>query len=252
MHASILSGLLFATAIIASPVNQVSDVTDVSDVTKVADGDLLSKIDSTNLTTEEWESKLLAAGFLLETPEIDYDFLNFTPTAEPLAPSKRQACHSSSIVVDTVQQFVDWDVQMSPVVCASVPMTVSVAQGFSVSNTVSVSAGLDLTFVKDRLKSSLGINYSKSWTTAYTVTVTATVPVGQCGTLIWKPTTIRRYGSVYEGCPGSLRKTGTFMADEHPSAAFEGFSWIGGARGFCSKPGDNPPLSRCQGSGYFI
>lgn len=207
------------------------------------------------LNASVWESQLVEAGYLLEPPALDYEWLSFKPQenlTEHVALAKRQNCYNRALVTDTTQHFVDWDVQMSPVVCAVGPMTISVTEGYSVANSVSVSAGMDYTWIADKLKSTFGVNFQRTWTTTTSVAVGGTVPNGNCGCMIWKPLTTRRYGSVYEGCIGALKKTGTFMADDRGTGSYNGVQWISGARSLCYKKGKNPPLSRCQGGGYFV
>uniref|UniRef100_A0A0D2XF74 Uncharacterized protein n=1 Tax=Fusarium oxysporum (strain Fo5176) TaxID=660025 RepID=A0A0D2XF74_FUSOF len=147
--------------------------------------------------------------------------------------------------------FVDWDVQMSPVVCAVGDMDISVSSGYSVANTVGGSAGVDLTFVKDKLAGSLGINYSRTWTTQTSVITKATIKDGQCGVMITKPLTTRRSGRQFRGCIGSATEVGTWYADSRGEGSYNGITWIEGAISACAKPGSNPPLSRCNGQGNF-
>jgi len=249
MFRQYISAALLVVASNASPITS----TDVS----VNANNIMGSPDEFGADFNEtaWQEKLVAAGVSLVTPEIDYDWLNYTAPAEHLehaARAKRQDCHNTALVVDKTETFTDWDVQMSPVVCAVGPMTISVADGYSVSNSMSVSAGLDFNFIKDKLGGSLGIDFSRTWTTTATITVGGTVPDGNCGVMIWKPTTTRRYGSVMEGCIGDLKKTGTFVANDRGSGQYAGVQWIAGARSLCVKPGNNPPLSLCQGSGNFI
>lgn len=184
------------------------------------------------------------------------EWLNFTRTPdilEHMALAKRQSdCWNQASVVEKTETFTDWDVQMSPVVCAVGPATITITDGYSVSNSVSVSAGLDLKIIKEKLSSTLGIDFSKTWTSTAAIAVAMTVPDAHCGVMIWKPTTTRRYGSVMEGCVGALKKTGTFVADDRGTGSYNGIDWIAGARSLCAKPGNNPPLSRCQGSGNFV
>lgn len=202
--------------------------------------------------TSDWESHIKAQGWLLEPPEIDYEFLNFTPSAEDLALVKRGDCDNTVLITQRTETFVDWDVQMSPVICANGDMTVAITEGYSVSNSVSVSAGLDVTFIAEQLRGSLGIDYTRTWTTSALTAVTGTVKDKECGCMIWKPMTSRRYGNVMKGCIGALRKVGTFQADNRGEASYNGMRWVAGARSMCRKPGNNPPLSRCQGGGNFI
>ncbi|PSN69495.1 hypothetical protein BS50DRAFT_522086 [Corynespora cassiicola Philippines] len=234
---SLSLGLLLAVAS-ASPL-----IGDVAELTSLP----------SNVT--DWEEQVVAMGYSLEPPEIDHEFLNFTLSKEDeehVALAKRQNCYNRAVVTETTQNFVDWDVQMSPVVCAVGAMTINVLEGYSVSNGVSVSAGMDYTWIADKLKSSFGVDFTRTWTTTTSITTTGTVPDGNCGCMIWKPLTTRRYGSVMEGCIGNLKKTGTFMADDRGNGQYNGVKWIAGARSMCYKRGTNPPVSRCQGSGNFI
>ncbi|KAF9699529.1 hypothetical protein EKO04_002488 [Ascochyta lentis] len=256
MIGSLYCALLLAVATSATPLTAQHDI-DIGDV-KVASNTVLNLEDGLNhegINASAWESQLVAAGFLLEPPETDHEWLNFTPTpedAEHVALAKRQDCINRALVTDKTQNFVDWDVQMSPVICANGPMTVSVTDGYSVANSITVSAGMDYTWIADKLKSNFGVNFQRTWTTTATVAVGGTVPDGNCGCMIWKPLTTRRYGSIYEGCVGALKKTGTFMADDRGTGSYNGIQWISGARSLCYKKGSNPPLSRCQGSGNFV
>ncbi|KAF9770787.1 hypothetical protein IL306_011606 [Fusarium sp. DS 682] len=202
-----------------------------------------------------WEKLLESEGVDPNTPEIDHDWLKFDAKAVgPRDLEERQSCAAtSSYVTDTRQRFVDWDLQMSPVVIGAGRdgIAVSVASGFSVSNSVSVSAGLDLTAVKDRIGAAFGIDYSRTWTTQATVTVRGTVYPGEVGVVVTKPWTNRRYGREFRGCVGSMRQTGTFMADAHDEGSYEGVHWVSGGISMCIKNQGGLPLTRCNGGGAF-
>lgn len=105
--------------------------------------------------------------------------------------------------------------------------------------------------IKDRLSSSFGVDFSRSWTTSTLITNKGTVSPWNCGAMITKPLTTRRYGKIWKGCIGSLRQIGTFMADDRGTGSYNGVQWISGAVGWCEKRQNNPPLSRCSGSGNF-
>lgn len=78
---------------------------------------------------------------------MDHDFLNFTPPAEPLP--KRDDCEAVAYQqLGKPARFVDWDVQMSPILCGGGLMDLSVAEGYTISNTLGFSgsfmpSGLD-------------------------------------------------------------------------------------------------------------
>jgi hypothetical protein len=122
--------------------------------------------------------------------------------------------------------------------------------GYTVANSVSVSAGLDLTFVKDKVGSSVGIDYTRTWTTQTAVTVKGTVKDGYSGVMITKPIKTRNSGRVLKGCLGSQTQEGTFAADSFDDGSYAGVKWVSGAITMCTKK--EFPLSRCSGSGNFI
>ncbi|EFQ32699.1 hypothetical protein CGRA01v4_09367 [Colletotrichum graminicola] len=215
----------------------------------------------THVVTEDtWNLLLKTMNILPEPPAIDEEWLNFKPTEVDEVShntttelNKRDCSGDIQMIIDNNQRFVDWDVQMSPVVigAGSKGIDITIAKYWSVSNSIAVSAGLDFGLVKDRLKSTLGINYSKTWTTQQGYLIRGTVDDGYTGVVVSRPWTNRRYGRTYQGCPGNLRQTGTFMADSHEEGSYEGVSWVGGAITACLKAQRSIPLTRCQGSGEF-
>jgi hypothetical protein len=204
-----------------------------------------------------------AEGILSHRPEVNTTFLNQMPTstlttaqaaalkeAAEKAGNEKRCTSVTSAVTDSQSTFVDWDVQMSPVVAATAPTTsVTVSSGYSVSNSVTVGSGLDYTWVKDVLKTTLKIDYSHSWTTSYSASVTYVMSQGYHGTIVTNPTTHRRYGRILQGCVGAQAVKGTFMADNHDQGSYGGISWVAGAISLCQKK--ESPLTRCEGSGAF-
>ncbi|KAH0279174.1 hypothetical protein KCU91_g1915, partial [Aureobasidium melanogenum] len=210
----------------------------------------------------DWLASLEAAGVLLEKPAVDEAYLNATdvplgplgpfPTNETLG--KRQAsCDSTyAIITDTTQRFVDWDVQMSPVVCAVGDMDINVMKGYMVANSVTVSGGGSPTLIADKLTAQFGVSFSRTWTTQDSITTKGTVKDGNCGVMITRPLITRGYGRTMQGCPGSYKQIGTWMADEHGEGSYAGIDWVSGAISMCTKKQAAPPLTRCQGAGEFV
>jgi len=193
--------------------------------------------------------KLLAAqGHSLTAPEIEA----LGSAKSNVSMHARDDCDlTTAVITDKTQTFVDWDVQMSPVVIGSgAGMDVSVMSGYTVSNAVSVSAGLDISLIKDKLGGSLGIDYTRTWTTQTAVTVKGTVADGYSGVMITKPIKTRKSGRVLKGCLGSQTEAGTFSADSFEDGSYAGVKWVSGAITMCSKK--EFPLSRCSGSGNFV
>lgn len=142
---------------------------------------------------------------------------------------------------------------MSNVACAKQSdIVIDVSSGKSVTNTITVSVGLDPTVIKDWLKAGVGVDFSRSWTSSASNLNRATVLVGNCGAMVLNPLTTRRYGTVSQGCVGSSKQTGTFMADDRLSANFNGVSWTGGAVSDCQRKQSAPPMRRCNGSGNLV
>ncbi|KAF5242843.1 hypothetical protein FAUST_3109 [Fusarium austroamericanum] len=229
----------------------------------IDDSEVIVPVKDTAYVVKEdvYLAKLKAQGIKIGAPELDPKWVrrdinvNDLPERDEaaIAHDKRDDCSGTNyIVTDKTETFVDWDVQMSPVACAiGADMDISVSSGYTISNSVGGSAGTDLTFVADRLGASLGVNYSKTWTTLTSVVTKGTVKDGFCGTVITKPTTTRRSGRQFRGCIGSATEVGTWYADDRGHGSYNGITWIDGAISTCSKPGSNPPLSRCNGQGNF-
>ncbi|KAM0546658.1 hypothetical protein ACHAPJ_010796 [Fusarium lateritium] len=226
-------------------------------------GDVIVPVKGASYVVKEevYLAQLKAKGIKIGAPKLDPSWTSHNVTNLPKPENsksskgdldRRDGCDSTFyITTDKTETFVDWDVQMSPVLCAVADMDISVSSGYSVANTVGGSAGVDLTFVKDNLGGSLGINYSRTWTTQTSVMSKVTVKAGNCGVMITKPLTTRRSGRQFRGCIGSATEVGTWYADSRGEGNYNGIKWIEGAISACIKPGSNPPLSRCNGQGDF-
>ncbi|KLU85828.1 hypothetical protein MAPG_04848 [Magnaporthiopsis poae ATCC 64411] len=257
----ILACALAATAVAApTSENPASDV-----AAKLQPGEyMLIKGDQQEVANETTLHEYLKAqGIALERPEVDQEWLNFKPDPEAMAnlsapaltPRQSSCRTTTSIVVDKTERFQDWDVQMSPVVLGAGKEGIrcSIESGWTTTNSVQVSAGLDWTFIKDKLGSSFGINYSRSWSSSGSTSYSTVIHRGEAGTWTITPWTNRRYGRTFRGCPGSLVQTGTFMADSHEDGSYEGHKWVSGYISACIKkaPGRGQALTRCHGRGTF-
>ncbi|KAK2022107.1 hypothetical protein LX32DRAFT_645813 [Colletotrichum zoysiae] len=248
-----------SAAPVANPDVPATNVTEAAD-RNLRNGELVvyGAEGRTHIVTEDtWNLLLKTMDILPEPPAVDESYLNFKPV-EPEVPhnatlGKRDCSGDVQLVIDTTQRFVDWDVQMSPVVigAGSKGIDITIAKYWSITNTISVSGGIDFGLVKDRLGASLGIDYSRAWTTQQGYLIRGTIDNGYTGVVVSRPWTNRRYGRTFQGCVGNLRQTGTFMADSHEEGSYEGVSWVGGAITACIKRQRSIPLTRCQGSGEF-
>lgn len=179
---------------------------------------------------------------------------NIISTRDEHWDEKRECQVITSAVTDKTENFVDWDVQMSPVIHGvGARTTVTVTQGYSVTNGLTVGAGLDYTFVKDVLQGALKIDYSHSWTTTYQASMAYEVTAGYSGTIVTKPTVTRRSGRILKGCIGAQTSQGDFQATSHEEGQRGGLTWVQGNISLCQRQiADGAPLARCNGGGNFI
>ncbi|OLN87406.1 hypothetical protein CCHL11_09590 [Colletotrichum chlorophyti] len=199
---------------------------------------------------------LKSEGISLEAPEIDHDWLNFTaPDKIDANIEARDSCSNTvATVTDKTERFLDWDVQMSPVVigAGNTGIDMYISSGWSVSNAVTVSPGLSNGALKTYLGVSFGVDYTKTWTTTTTLQYKVTVLSGQAGVWVTQPWTTRRYGRQLRGCPGSFTTIGTWMADSHDDGSYGNAKWVSGIITSCIKGvPQNGGLTRCHGSGEF-
>lgn len=209
-----------------------------------------------NMST--WKAMVEAEGIMLKAPPLDPAYYNFTAPEEveedlsELSLEKRQCSRTTAIITDRTERFVDWDVQMSPVVCGNGgPMDVTVTSGFTVANTIEIQGGGEATFIADRLSASFGVSFSRTWTTQYSVATRTTVNDGECGVIVTNPLTTRRYGRTMRGCPGSYTQIGTWIANDRGRGSYSGVEWVSGSITTCRKRQASAPLTRCRGQGEF-
>ncbi|TDZ25960.1 hypothetical protein Cob_v000028 [Colletotrichum orbiculare MAFF 240422] len=173
------------------------------------------------------------------------------PLESRAAPIARRACNgreSSEFTVTSKADFLDWDVQISPVVGAQqAAVTISVSKGYTLTNTITVSAGISGAYSGIGL--SVGVDVSKAWATTDTTTFLYQIPVGQYGVIVSQPWTHRVYGDVYTACDETnWTKAGTFMASSHTSQSYGSFDWVTGVFRLCAN--EAYPVPFCNGNGF--
>ena len=162
-------------------------------------------------------------------------------------PAKQHLKRATSIIIPNPNsRFLGWDVQMSQVTKGA-PTTISVASGFSISNTISVGMSSTLTLVKDFLQVSMSVDYSQSWQTTQTQTITAEVPKDKYGAFVSNPWTNRASGNVWTGSIGGDGELSYYQADSFNSKQYDNMEWVDGVISLCT--GDEFPLKRCLGEG---
>ncbi|RKF61349.1 putative celp0028 effector like protein [Erysiphe neolycopersici] len=147
-----------------------------------------------------------------------------------------------------VETYVNWDVAMSGVIRAPphARATILVGSGYRISNSLSVNSPISLDVVQKYLTHSLGISYSKSWTTLYSSGYSFGVPPGKYGAIVSNPIATRHSGYMDIGCLGDSKRV-EFSGESYQSKGYSGLTWVDGIIGLCV--GDTYPLPRCFGNG---
>jgi hypothetical protein len=174
------------------------------------------------------------------------DAIHFSGNATKLPPTQRLKRDTSIIIPNPNSRFLGWDVQMSQVTKGA-PTTISVASGFSISNTISVGVSSTLTLVADFLQVSMSVDYSQTWQTTQTQTFTAEVPADKYGAFVSNPWTNRASGNVWTGTIGGEGELSYYQGDSFEAKRFDNMEWVDGVISLCT--GDEFPLKRCLGEG---
>ncbi|KAH6694819.1 hypothetical protein BKA61DRAFT_683515 [Leptodontidium sp. MPI-SDFR-AT-0119] len=164
------------------------------------------------------------------------------------APALHKRCDDITVFTPSpVQTFLGWDVLMSSVIHATgETATVAVTEGYSIANTVTVTAGLSAAIPQTFLTASFGISYAETWTSTYSASYTFGIPDGKYGAIVSNPYTTRHSGFVDTGCVGSATRA-YYQGDSYSSKASGGLSWVDGTISLCT--GDEFPLKKCLGEG---
>ncbi|KAH3968333.1 hypothetical protein HBH52_177960 [Parastagonospora nodorum] len=163
------------------------------------------------------------------------------------APLSRLRKRDDSIIIPNPNsRFLGWDVQMSQVVKGA-PTSISVSSGYSIGNSISVGAGVDLTLIKDFLSASMSTDYTHSWTSEQSQLFRADVPEGKYGAFVSNPWTNRASGNVWTGSIGGDGTLTPYQADSFDTKKFDAMEWVDGVISLCV--GDTFPLKRCVGEG---
>ncbi|PSN70128.1 hypothetical protein BS50DRAFT_662231 [Corynespora cassiicola Philippines] len=207
------------------------------------------------MSIEAYTAILKENGVSLDAPEVDHEFLAaFDADAANTTESslEKRQCSNTAMLITRTERFVDWDLQMSPVVIArNRDMTISITQTYTVTDTITVNGGFNPTVITGWLTATVGASVSRSWATATAIAIGGTVSAGSTGAMVVNPWKTRRYGQVLQGCIGSQRVVSTFMSDTFEQGSYNGVRWINGAITLCERRGALNQLPRCHGSGFL-
>ncbi|TPX13729.1 uncharacterized protein E0L32_005932 [Thyridium curvatum] len=172
-----------------------------------------------------------------------------TKDSNPVSLQPRRGCDKSTeIQVLSDTEFLNWDVPISPVVSSAGGQSASVAvsSGYTLSNTLTAGASLDIPLIKNLLSASLSVSYTETWTTQQSHTLTFNVPENMFGVIVSQPYVRRVQGNVFSGCTDNPSNN-TFMSDTYTSQAYKDLNWVKGVIRLCSS--DKYPIPYCIGEG---
>ncbi|KAM0356372.1 hypothetical protein HYE67_004938 [Fusarium culmorum] len=183
----------------------------------------------------------------------DLEALETAPAVKNIAGSakkdiQRRDCEDSTeIQVLSDKEFVNWDVAMSPVISSlgGSKATVSVTNGYTITNSLKVGASFSIPLIKDILTTSLSIDYTETWSSSQTQSLSFTVPEGHHGIIVSQPYVRRIEGNVIDGCTGDAKEG--FVSDSYESQAYGNLQWVKGIIRLCSS--ETYPIPYCNGEG---
>ncbi|WXC67130.1 hypothetical protein SNK03_012898 [Fusarium graminearum] len=183
----------------------------------------------------------------------DLEALETAPAVKNIAGSakkdiQRRYCEDSTeIQVLSDKEFVNWDVAMSPVISSlgGSKATVSVTNGYTITNSLKVGASFSIPLIKDILTTSLSIDYTETWSSSQTQSLSFTVPEGHHGIIVSQPYVRRIEGNVIDGCTGDAKEG--FVSDSYESQAYGNLQWVKGIIRLCSS--ETYPIPYCNGEG---
>ena len=200
----------------------------------------------------EWEAELAKDNLTLGRPDSPLDhpelITEFNATESEGSDIEKRCRNDRVITRNRDQDFLDWDTPLSSVIQSRGDGDSIAAQsGYSVGSSISVSAGVDLAFVKDYISASVSTTFEQNWSSQVSTTYTLTIPKGQkWAVMVSNPRTYRRSGFVKTGCIGSQRSN-YFQADQRFPQRHQGLSWVQGVIRICSSK--TYPIKFCIGNG---
>jgi hypothetical protein len=170
---------------------------------------------------------------------------NNTLSSRSLSP---RGCSSQTyFTMNDPETFLNWDVPMSSVLKGNTATTtVTVTQGYTIANSISVGIATTYTLIEKILTTTLSISYTETWTSSYSAAYAFAIPEGKYGVVVSNPATTRHSGFIDVGCIGSSERS-YFQADSYSSKAYGGLSWVDGTISLCT--GDTYPVPMCNGGG---
>lgn len=184
------------------------------------------------------------------TPLAPASLMNQTSHAELASDLEKRGCKVATVITEYPDSyFLNWDVPMSPVVKAGELTTIiSVTEGYSIADTITVTETTTLTLVKNFLEQALSFSYAWTWTTSITDAFTFYINPHKFGYIRVNAWTHRKSGHVEIGCIGTATHRVNYQSDIYTSKSYDHLAWVAGVISLCT--GDSYPVHNCLGNGY--
>ena len=156
---------------------------------------------------------------------------------------------STEVQVLSNTTFLAPDVAISPVISGEnlTTASVSVTQGYSISNSLAVGYTEALTLMKDVLQVTLSVTYTETWTTTDSQTLSFNVPHDMFGVIVSQPYVREIKGNVLSGCTDSPT-VNSFSSTAYSSQTYKDLSWVRGVMRLCTN--ESYPIPYCIGEGF--
>ncbi|KAK1574409.1 uncharacterized protein LY79DRAFT_566169 [Colletotrichum navitas] len=161
--------------------------------------------------------------------------------------TRRDCKWSAEAQILTDEEFLGADVAVSPVVSSFGAISdVSVASGYSISNTVTVTSGAEAFLIEKVLSVTLSVSYAYSWTTTETQTLRFTMSANNYGLVVSQPNVRRVTGNMLSGCADKPTVT-PFVSDTYTDQSYGHLNWVKGVIRLCNST--VYPVPFCSGEG---
>ncbi|KAK1673822.1 hypothetical protein BDP55DRAFT_669373 [Colletotrichum godetiae] len=172
--------------------------------------------------------------------------LSYNATRTP-GINRRGCQQSTEVQVTSDEQFLNWDVAISPIASSLQGSSagISVSNGVEISNSLAIGSEITVGG-SDIISVSLGMNLDMSWSTSQENSLEFDIPVNMYGVIVSQPFVRRVQGNLLTGCTDNPTRT-SFMADTYESQGYGQLSWVKGVIRLCTS--ETYPIPYCIGEG---
>ncbi|KAK1635383.1 hypothetical protein BDP81DRAFT_322923 [Colletotrichum phormii] len=172
--------------------------------------------------------------------------LSYSATRTP-GITRRGCQQSTEVQVTSDEQFLNWDVAISPIASSLQGSSagISVSNGVEISNSLAIGSEITIGG-SDIISVSLGMNLDMSWSTSQENSLEFDIPANMYGVIVSQPFVRRVQGNLLTGCTDNPTRA-SFMADTYESQGYGQLSWVKGVIRLCTS--ETYPIPYCIGEG---